>query len=166
VNSAVKLFIRLKVDILLHQILQAQHGSFRMRARVGRRPWIFDSNHIDRRLRNLVFRIGILPSCGTFGEILILPVVDGTWLLAVVFLFLLFLRRSQYELVEVSLHNHVLDTLHGLVQQVGVRGIGIVDIDFSVLAPDEILEPFRKELGSGLGILLRSGVIREEIDNI
>ena len=41
-----------------------------------------------------------------------------------------------------------------------------MDIDFSVLAPDEILEPFRKELGSGLDILLRSGIIGKEVDNI
>jgi len=68
--------------------------------------------------------------------------------------------------VKVPLHDHILDTLHGLVQQVGICGIGVVDVNFPVLAPDEVPELVGKELGSSLDILLGSFVVGKKIDNI
>lgn len=68
--------------------------------------------------------------------------------------------------MKVPLHDHILDTLHSLVQQIRVRGIGVVDIYFSGLVPDEVFEFIGKELRPSLDILLGPFVIGKEIDNI
>ena len=70
-------------------------------------------------------------------------------------------KCSQHQLVQIPLHNHVLDTLHRLVQKVGVGGVGEVHVGLLARVAHEVLEFARKEILSGVDVLVRSGVVRE-----
>ena len=74
-------------------------------------------------------------------------------------------RCSQHQLVQVPLHNHVLDTLHRLVQKVGVGSVGEVHVGLLARVAHEVLEFARKEVLSGVDVLVASGVVGEVFPN-
>jgi hypothetical protein len=74
-------------------------------------------------------------------------------------------RCSQHQLVQIPLHNHVLDTLHRLVQQVGVGSVGEVHVCLLARVAHEVLEFARKEVLSGVDVLVGSVVVREVFPN-
>ena len=59
---------------------------------------------------------------------------------------------SQNECVEVALDNHVLDRCHCFLQQIRVRRVCVVDVDFLLRLPYEVAELVCKELHTGLDV--------------
>lgn len=67
--------------------------------------------------------------------------------------------------MQVSLHNHVLHALHGLVEQVGVGGVGEVHVGLLARVAHQVLEFACEELLAGIDVLVCAGVIREVLAN-
>jgi hypothetical protein len=74
-------------------------------------------------------------------------------------------RCSQHQLVQVPLHNHVLDTLHRLVQKIGVGSVGEVHVGLLARVAHEVLEFAREEILSGVDVLVGSSVVGEVFPN-
>lgn len=67
--------------------------------------------------------------------------------------------------MQVALHNHVLHALHSLVQEVGIGGVGEVDICILLRISYEIPELSCEELLSSLNISVAASIIWEMVSN-
>lgn len=61
--------------------------------------------------------------------------------------------------MEVFLDDHVLDGVHGRLQQGRIRGIGVVDIDLAIWHPVDAAESVREVSGSRVQISIGAAVV-------
>lgn len=71
----------------------------------------------------------------------------------------------QNQVVEVDLDDHVLDALHGDLEEVRVGSVGEVDVDFLLAVAVEVAELIGEELASSVEIIVRSLEIGEVVFN-
>jgi hypothetical protein len=63
--------------------------------------------------------------------------------------------------MQIPLHNHVLHTLHRLIQQIRVGRIGEVHVGLLARVTDEILELSREEVLGGFDVTFGTVIVRE-----
>lgn len=68
-------------------------------------------------------------------------------------------KRLEYQGVKILLDNHVLYRIHGRLQQSGICGVRIMDINLTVRYPVDAPESIRKISGSRVEIRIRAGEI-------
>ena len=67
--------------------------------------------------------------------------------------------------MQVPLHDHVLYTLHGFVEQVGVGRVGEVNIGLLARVTHKVLEFAREEFLASIDVLVSARVVREVFAN-
>ena len=74
-------------------------------------------------------------------------------------------RLSQHQVMQVALHDHILNTFHRLIQKVRVGSVGKVDIGVLVWVPDEISELVGEKGPSGFDVLVVAGIFWEVLSD-
>jgi len=69
--------------------------------------------------------------------------------------------HSQHQTVQIPLHNHILHTLHRLIQQISIRRVGEVDVNLFARVADQVPELAAEELGAGVDVAGVGGEVRE-----
>lgn len=71
--------------------------------------------------------------------------------------------ESEYQCIQVALNDHVLDRSHCLLQQIGIRGIGVVNVHLLLWLSYKIAEFVGKELLSRFDVVGSTGVVWEDL---
>lgn len=71
--------------------------------------------------------------------------------------------ESEYQCIQVALNDHVLDRSHCLLQQIGIRGIGVVNVHLLLWLSYKVAEFVGKELLSRFDVVGSTGVVWEDL---